>query len=516
MQGRNTIAAGMLALALALAACGGEEPAQDQAPSAPEGAPATQGGQAAQAPAAQEAPEQANAAGHADTAHALLDKAGKPIPLVDFDPASVPLSDAALGELPFVSMPDGYAVASHSVRPFARFPVRMGDGLHWVEGTVWDGRLVVERSRRRDKEFSELELRRNLEAVLDQAGARRVFEGPLQRQLYFGQLQEEIGQGFHDGVNLEAKIPTSVYVIRQADRTAWVQLSIGQRQAAMVVVEERPFEQTARWGDAFPWLSPPAGYGGGTRTRDFDMYPFWTGSGFEEVEGKVWVARVNGKRGAHSMYELRRNLEAVMQDAGGTLVFDGRIPKEDAQRYTADFKRPFLDGTTRWFGYDSLVYRVDRPDGRQVWVHARLESNSAGWVVVEREGFVQTAALLPADALKRRLDADGRVAIEVNFAVDKADILPESGPQLEQVHALLQADPALRLSVEGHTDDTGSAERNRSLSQARAASVVAALSERGIDPGRLSAEGFGAERPVADNASEQGRARNRRVELVRR
>src|SRR5690606_8975742 len=169
----------------------------------------------------------------------------------------------------------------------------------------------------------------------------------------------------------------------------------------------------------------------------------------------------------------------------------------------------YSDGTGySWHGYDSLVYRVDRPDGRQVWVHARLEYLSAGWVVVEREGFVQTAALLPAAALKQQLDADGRVAIQVNFAVDRAEILPASQPQIEQVLALLQQDRSLRLSVEGQPDDTGAADRNRSLTQARAASVVAALTDGDIDAARLSAAGFGADRPVADNGSEEGRARN--------
>ena len=206
-----------------------------------------------------------------------------------------------------------------------------------------------------------------------------------------------------------------------------------------------------------------------------------------------------------------------MAEAGGTRVFDGRIPKEAADRYDSDLKGPYSDATGfSWHDYDSLVYRVDLPDGRQVWVHARLDYLSAGWVVMEREGFVQTSALLPADALKQQLDADGRVAIEVHFAVDEADILPQSQPQIDQVLELLQRDPQLQLSIEGHTDATGSAERNRSLSQARAGSVVAALTAGGIDASRLSAAGFGADRPVADNDSEQGRARNRRVELVRR
>src|SRR5690606_28005143 len=142
-----------------------------------------------------------------------------------------------------------------------------------------------------------------------------------------------------------------------------------------------------------------------------------------------------------------------------------------------------------WDGYESRVYRVVLADGREVWVHAALDYLSSGWVVAEREGFVQTAALLPASELKQQLDADGRVAIQVNFAVDKADILADSQPQVEQVLALLREDPSLRLSIDGHTDDTGDAAHNRRLSEARAKSVVLALTSQGIDASRLQAKG---------------------------
>src|SRR5699024_4305378 len=133
----------------------------------------------------------------------------------------------------------------------------------------------------------------------------------------------------------------------------------------------------------------------------------------------------------------------------------------------------------------------------------------------ETEAFVPTSTLLPADEMKRALDDDGKVALQVNFATDKAEILPESRPQVEQVLALLRDSEGLRLAVHGHTDDTGAADHNRRLSEARAAAVVAALTAEGIAPERLQARGFGPDQPVADNATEDGRAANRRVELVR-
>lgn len=103
----------------------------------------------------------------------------------------------------------------------------------------------------------------------------------------------------------------------------------------------------------------------------------------------------------------------------------------------------------------------------------------------------------------------------MNFATDSADILPDSEPQISQVVELLAGTPALRLSVDGHTDDRGNAAYNLELSEARAAAVTAALTRQGVDPARLQSRGFGHQQPVSDNATDAGRAANRRVELVR-
>jgi OOP family OmpA-OmpF porin len=90
---------------------------------------------------------------------------------------------------------------------------------------------------------------------------------------------------------------------------------------------------------------------------------------------------------------------------------------------------------------------------------------------------------------------------------------PESDPTIAEVAATLKQDAKLRLLVEGHTDSTSADAYNLDLSQCRAQKVVAALVKRGVNTGRLQAKGFGRTKPVADNASAQGRALNRRVEV---
>ena len=114
------------------------------------------------------------------------------------------------------------------------------------------------------------------------------------------------------------------------------------------------------------------------------------------------------------------------------------------------------------------------------------------------------------------LVADGRVATQgILFATGSAELRPESTPTLEDIADALRRDSALRLRIEGHTDNIGDAAVNQRLSEQRAQAVVAFLVQRkGVDAGRLEAVGLGQERPAADNGTPEGRQTNRRVELV--
>ncbi|NKC30160.1 OmpA family protein [Falsiroseomonas selenitidurans] len=122
-----------------------------------------------------------------------------------------------------------------------------------------------------------------------------------------------------------------------------------------------------------------------------------------------------------------------------------------------------------------------------------------------------------AATLAAELARSGRATLPgVFFDTGEDTLRPESDAALAQAAALLRSQPDLRLRVEGHTDAEGDDAFNRTLSQRRADRVRQALVERhGIAPARLTAAGLGEDRPVADNATPEGRARNRRVELVR-
>jgi len=115
-----------------------------------------------------------------------------------------------------------------------------------------------------------------------------------------------------------------------------------------------------------------------------------------------------------------------------------------------------------------------------------------------------------------RMMSDGKfITYGITFDVGKSTIKPESMGEINRIATLMKENPALKFSVEGHTDSTGSAASNQTLSEARSQAVVDKLVGLGIARDRLKAAGKGQTSPIADNGTDEGRAKNRRVEFVK-
>ncbi len=136
--------------------------------------------------------------------------------------------------------------------------------------------------------------------------------------------------------------------------------------------------------------------------------------------------------------------------------------------------------------------------------------------IIEVAGMEQKVEMSASEMLDA-LNKDGFLALYgILFDTGKDTIKPESEPVLAEIVALLKGNPSLKLSIEGHTDNVGKPESNQALSQRRAESVKKYLVGKGIDGPRLETKGWGDTKPVADNRTEEGRAKNRRVELVKK
>jgi outer membrane protein OmpA-like peptidoglycan-associated protein len=112
-------------------------------------------------------------------------------------------------------------------------------------------------------------------------------------------------------------------------------------------------------------------------------------------------------------------------------------------------------------------------------------------------------------------DCEVKIAQQIHFEYNKDKIRPESFPILDAVVEVLNKNPEIKIEVQGHTDNRGSAKYNKDLSNRRSASVKKYLVSHGIAPERLTSMGYGFDRPIVDNATEQNRALNRRVQFVR-
>ena len=200
---------------------------------------------------------------------------------------------------------------------------------------------------------------------------------------------------------------------------------------------------------------------------------------------------------------------------------DGATPKYIAANYANAISqiggKLLADPAKSTLG-DRVTARIP-VDGRDVWVHLTSDKAVVGghWISYKLIVVAPDAAaqVITAQKMLDELDKAGFMALYIHFDSGKWDLKPDSRGIVGEIAALMRSRPGLKVSIEGHTDNVGSPSSNLSLSAHRAQAVMEAVVAQGIDPARLKSVGHGQERPLADNRSEEGRAKNRRVELVR-
>lgn len=191
-----------------------------------------------------------------------------------------------------------------------------------------------------------------------------------------------------------------------------------------------------------------------------------------------------------SYLNIARNAEAALKKAGFTIVFFGKGQND----------RPAL---------------AARKGG--VWVGIQTETNGTSPVyyqTVVRSKDMEETMFADAAAMEAEITSSGYCSIYgILFDTGKASIQPESAKCLNEVATLLKKNATWKMQIEGHTDNVGPKETNMKLSQARADSVRSWLVSNGIEGARLTAKGFGDSKPRMENTTEDGRSKNRRVDL---
>ena len=223
--------------------------------------------------------------------------------------------------------------------------------------------------------------------------------------------------------------------------------------------------------------------------KSFNSFDFFVKEGNKTLEGERTKIQYYLQEGSPqpSFLQIRRNYGNAVKNIGGTILFD-----EDRR------------GT----------FKVAK-GGKEAWIalEAFNEGRNYELVILEMEAMAQEVT---SDAMYDALNKDGFISLYINFDTGKSDIKPESIGTIEQIATLLRAHPDLKVSIEGHTDNVGTPQSNKTLSQQRANSVMSAVAQKGIAVNRMTAVGWGQEKPIADSRSEEGKAKNRRVEVVKK
>jgi outer membrane protein OmpA-like peptidoglycan-associated protein len=164
----------------------------------------------------------------------------------------------------------------------------------------------------------------------------------------------------------------------------------------------------------------------------------------------------------------------------------------------------------------SGLYGKTQKSGATYWMKVYTDNSGWYWVETVKEAPLRQDVVMTAAEIDAAMRQDGKAAFYgIYFDTDKAVVKPESAPSLRAIAAYLKEHPAITVYVVGHTDNTGAAEHNKQLSAARANAVANELTTAyGIAKSRLNPQGIGSLSPVATNDTEEGRAKNRRVEIV--
>lgn len=269
---------------------------------------------------------------------------------------------------------------------------------------------------------------------------------------------------------------------------------------------------------AYPYITPPKGMiidENGSKSYEYDKLELFDGNTFFVLDGKVERMSIvmDGDK-EWQQYLFDKSISEYLKSIGAKLIFENQIPYELTQKWGDDpnavykhmhefYAGDVVNGPISMY----VLKTVDKKIGFQISSKYRTIG------VVEYEDFKQTIEKITADDILDEINNKGYATLHINFDTSKSRIKADSYDVISEIAKMMKANTDLKISVEGHTDNTGNETSNMKLSKNRAKSVLMSLADEGIDESRLKSKGFGQTKPIEDNSTEEGKAKNRRVEL---
>lgn len=269
--------------------------------------------------------------------------------------------------------------------------------------------------------------------------------------------------------------------------------------------------------NSFPYIQLPNIYtDNGHSLNENSKFYFAINGKPVALEGKLYQVAISNKDNSQSFSDtlMTQSFDEQMEKLGAQKLNAQTIPYELYEKIP-----DYAEKAETNIGQVTHTYGFKNKEG--VPVIAQLTLNSPKITVMELGSKAVELAPLKVDTaptaatLEKSLETRGKAAVQINFAVNSAKIESSSQNTIHEIVQLLQNDQTLKLSIQGHTDNSGTPETNLKLSNARAQSVKAALIEQNIMADRLESKGLGQTQPLTSNDTDEGKAQNRRVELIK-
>jgi outer membrane protein OmpA-like peptidoglycan-associated protein len=271
----------------------------------------------------------------------------------------------------------------------------------------------------------------------------------------------------------------------------------------------------------FPFFSLPEGVEEQNKAikRSFDMLFFPIDGVMTPIEGKVWksnIVKVRKSEESWSLPYFLKSYDEIITSVGGVKIFDARVAKDELDRVKEKATYFGEEGSMDYWNDPVRVYLIRRANGDDIYIQISGNTSSGYLQILQKAPLKQTITLLKSDQIQKDLKDKGKAVLHINFDTDKATLKADGKEAVAEIAKALTADKTMKIAINGYTDNTGDATHNLDLSKKRAKTVQTELEKSGIDSKRLVSEGFGQSNPIADNTSEEGKAQNRRVELVKK
>jgi OOP family OmpA-OmpF porin len=269
---------------------------------------------------------------------------------------------------------------------------------------------------------------------------------------------------------------------------------------------------------AFPYFTLPEGLEPQNKPleRKFDVCFFPINGVMTPVEGRIWKCGITAKRGEEfSQRYFEKSTEEYLTSLGAVKIFDGEITREEYDRYNKQDPNKGNEGDMGYAGQNIKVFVLRSVSQGNIYIQYKADNAMGVLNIVQEEGFKQTIKKITAAEITKDLVEKGKAVLYINFDIDKATLTAEGQELVKEIAKSLNTDAALKIAIEGHTDNSGNAAHNKKLSLDRATAVLSLLKSQGIAGDRLTSKGFGSEKPLVANDTEENKAKNRRVELIR-